>query len=165
MKQIPALVITAILLFALPLCTHGGEIVISAVGDIMLAGKWAPILKKKGYDAPLWRGGGGTGRQRHQPGKPGTPIASGGRGIDLQKIPLPGRAGGGRAVRKAGFDLVNLANNDSMDFGSGALAETMANTGGGRHRLYRRRRGPGRGAQEGALLSSKSEKIALPGYP
>lgn len=42
-------------LFSLPQALHADEIVINAVGDIMLAGKWAPILKKKAIQPTAYK--------------------------------------------------------------------------------------------------------------
>ena len=163
MKQIPALAITAILLIALPLCTHGEEIVISAVGDIMLAGKWAPILRKKGYDHPFGGVAAALADSDINLANLESPIASGGREYTSKKFRFRAEPEVARAVRKAGFNLVNLANNHSMDFGGEALAETMANLeaagiawiGAGEDLAE---------ARKMALFTVKGKKIAFLGY-
>jgi poly-gamma-glutamate capsule biosynthesis protein CapA/YwtB (metallophosphatase superfamily) len=111
----------------LPLCAQSEEIVVSAVGDIMLAGRWAPLLKKKGYDHPF---GGVTAALADSDinlANLESPIANGGREYTSKKFRFRAEPEVAKAIRKAGFNLVTLANNHSMDFGGGALAETMAN--------------------------------------
>jgi poly-gamma-glutamate synthesis protein (capsule biosynthesis protein) len=163
MKQIPALVITVILLFALPLCTYGGEIVISAVGDIMLAGKWAPLLRKKGYDHPFGGVAAALADSDVNLANLESPIASGGREYTSKRFRFRAEPEVAKAIRKAGFNLVNLANNHSMDFGGKALAETMANLeaagiawiGAGEDLAE---------ARKMALFTVKGKKIAFLGY-
>ena len=163
MKQIPALAITAILLFALPLCAHGGELVISAVGDIMLAGKWAPLLREKGYDHPFGGVAAALADSDINLANLESPIASGGREYTSKRFGFRAEQEVAKAVRKAGFNLVNLANNHSMDFGGGALAETMANLeaagiawiGAGEDLAE---------ARKMALFNVKGKKIAFLGY-
>jgi len=163
MKRIPALAITAILLVVMPLCAHGGEIVISAVGDIMLAGKWTPLLRQKGYDHAFGGVAAALAYGDINLANLESPIASGGREYTSKKFRFRAETEVARAVRKAGFNLVNLANNHSMDFGGAALAETMANLeaagiawiGAGADLAE---------ARKMALFTVKGKKIAFLGY-
>jgi poly-gamma-glutamate synthesis protein (capsule biosynthesis protein) len=163
MKLIRALSIAAILLAALPLCARSGEIVVSAVGDIMLAGRWAPILKKKGYDHPFGGVAAALAESDVNLANLESPIASGGKEFTSKRFRFRAEPEVAKAIRKAGFNLVTLANNHSMDYGSGALAETMANLeaagiawiGAGEDLAKARRM---------ALFTVKGKKIAFLGY-
>ena len=53
MNLIPALYVLIAALFCLPLAAHAEEIIVNAVGDVMLAGKWAASIRKSGYDSPF----------------------------------------------------------------------------------------------------------------
>jgi len=128
MKRISALITTiAILIFTVPLYARGQEIVIGAVGDIMLAGKWAPLLKKKGYDHPFGGVAAVLAASDINLANLESPIASAGKEYTDKKFRFRAEPEVARAVRKAGFNVVTLANNHSMDFGPEALTETMAN--------------------------------------
>jgi len=52
-KSVPTHIFMLIILLSHPLHLHAEEIVINVVGDIMLAGRWAPFIKQKGYDYPF----------------------------------------------------------------------------------------------------------------
>lgn len=163
MKRITALAITVILIGFIAPCVQGEEIVISAVGDIMLAGRWAPLLKKKGYDHPF--GGVATALADSDVNLANleSPIANGGREYTSKRFRFRAEPEVAKAMRKAGFNLVTLANNHSMDFGPVALAETMANLeaagiawiGAGEDLSEARRM---------ALFTVKGKKIAFLGY-
>ncbi|MDD2733973.1 MAG: CapA family protein [Desulfuromonadaceae bacterium] len=112
-------------LFCLPLQLHAGEIIIHAVGDIMLAGKWAPLLRQKGYDYPF-----NGVRKELASGDINlanleSPIATSGREYSEKKFRFRAEPPVAKAIRGAGFNLVTLANNHSMDFGGEALTETL----------------------------------------
>lgn len=101
------------------------ELTIAAVGDIMLGGTAAPELARFGYDYPFER------------------VASLIRKADLAfanlEGPLTDRGQAQRkqyvfrsppdlvasALARAGFDVVSLANNHSMDYGIEGLRDTM----------------------------------------
>ncbi|QEM69520.1 CapA family protein [Geobacter sp. FeAm09] len=164
MKRIASLAITvAILLLAMPLWADGEEIVIGAVGDIMLAGRWTPLLKSRGYDHPFGGVAATLAGSDINLGNLESPIASSGREYTAKKFRFRAEPGVAAAVRKAGFNLVTLANNHSMDFGAAALTETMANLeaagiawiGAGENLAEARR---------AAIFTVKGKKIAFLGY-
>jgi poly-gamma-glutamate synthesis protein (capsule biosynthesis protein) len=163
MKRIPALAIIVILLAVMPLCAHGGEIVINAVGDIMLAGKWTPLLRKTGYDHSFGGVAAALADGDINLANLESPIASGGREYTAKKFRFRAETAVAKAIRKAGFNLVNLANNHSMDFGGEALAETMANletagiawVGAGADLAE---------ARKMAIFTVKGKKVAFLGY-
>jgi len=125
MKSILMYIIMFTTLLCQPLHLHAEEIIINAVGDIMLAGKWAPLLRQKGYDYPF------NGiRKELAAGDINlanleSPIAKSGQEYIDKKFRFRAEQPVAKAIRSAGFNLVTLANNHSMDFGAEALAETL----------------------------------------
>ncbi|MBW4054223.1 MAG: CapA family protein [Proteobacteria bacterium] len=115
----------AVVLTCYPLQLHADEIIINAVGDVMLAGRWAPFLRGKGYDYPF-RGirkeliAGDINIANLE-----SPIAAGGHEFTEKRFRFRADAQVAKAISAAGFNLVTLANNHSMDFGGEALAETV----------------------------------------
>lgn len=163
MKSIITHILMAAALFSQPICLHAEEIVITAVGDIMLAGRWAPILRKRGYDHPF------DGVRKELAGSDinlanlESPIAEGGQEYSEKKFRFRAEPQVAKAVRAAGFNLVTLANNHSMDFGGEALAETL-------HHLSENGIawiGAGTNLSEArkmALFTVKGKRIAFLGY-
>ena len=128
MKRISTLIILAvILLTAMPPYSYGEGIVIGATGDIMLAGRWAPLLKKQGYDQPFSGVAATLAKSDINLANLESPIARGGKEYTAKKFRFRAEPEVAKAMRKAGFNLVTLANNHSMDFGPEALTETMTN--------------------------------------
>ena len=155
--------ILATVLFCLPLSAPAEEIIINAVGDIMLAGKWAGTIRKDGYNSPF--------REITAELKSGditianleSPIARGGREFTGKKFRFRAEPAVAEALRSSGINLVTLANNHSMDFGGQALTETMSNlektgiawVGAGENLAE---------ARKMALYTIKGKKIAFLGY-
>ncbi|HIJ94336.1 MAG TPA: CapA family protein [Desulfuromonadales bacterium] len=125
MKSIYSHILLVAILLCLPFTLHAEEIIINAVGDIMLAGRWAPVLKKRGYDHPF------DGVRAHLAGADinlgnlEAPIARGGDEFREKKFRFRAEPAVATALQRAGFNLVTLANNHSMDFGASALEETL----------------------------------------
>jgi len=123
----PAIIHTllTLALVCAPVTLLAEEITINAVGDIMLAGKWTAVLKSKGFDYPF------AGVTPELSGADinlanlESPIASSGSEFSGKQFRFRADPAVARAIRKAGFNLVTLANNHSMDFGGEALAETL----------------------------------------
>ncbi|MFZ4854824.1 MAG: CapA family protein [Desulfuromonadaceae bacterium] len=125
MKSILTYIFMFITLLCQPLQLHAGEIIINAVGDIMLAGKWASLLQQKGYDYPF-----NGVRKELAAGDINlanleSPIAKSGKEYSGKKYRFRAEPQVAKALRSAGLNLVTLANNHSMDFGGEALAETL----------------------------------------
>lgn len=125
MKSILMHILMVTTLLCQPLQLHAGEIIINAVGDVMLAGRWAPYLKQKGYDHPF-----NGVRKELISGDVNlanleSPIAISGQEYTGKKFRFRAEPQAAEALRGAGFNLVTLANNHSMDFGGEALAETL----------------------------------------
>jgi poly-gamma-glutamate synthesis protein (capsule biosynthesis protein) len=163
MKSIYVYIIILASLLGLPLTLHADEIVINAVGDIMLAGRWAPVLKKKGYGFPF---GGLTAELAVGDinlANLESPIAKSGSEFTTKKFRFRAEPEVARAVRSAGFNLVTLANNHSMDFGEEALAETLKHLSAVGIAWI----GAGENLEEAskmALYTFKGKKIAFLGY-
>ncbi len=121
--------ITHILIVAVLCCRpaslHAEEIVITAVGDIMLAGKWVPFLRKKGYDYPFNSVRKELAASDINLANLESPIAEGGVEYSEKQFRFRAEPQAAKSIRAAGFNLVTLANNHSMDFGGEALAETL----------------------------------------
>lgn len=141
----------------------GREIVINAVGDIMLAGSAAPTLKRLGYDYPFAATAAELKRGDIAVGNLEAPIA--GRGIEFtdKRFRFLASPQSAAAMKRAGFSVVTLANNHMMDFGEPALLETL-------HHLDQNgilHAGAGRSlsaARQQALLEARGAKVAFLAY-
>ncbi len=104
----------------------GQEIVINAVGDIMLAGCATATLARTGYDhpfaatAPLLRRGDIT------IGNLEAPAARAGTEFRDKRFRFRSDPEVVPALQRAGFTTITLANNHILDFGPQALFETIA---------------------------------------
>jgi len=152
-----------LLLFSQPLQLNAEEIIVNAVGDIMLGGRWVPILKKKGYDFPF----GGVLNELAvgdiNLANLESPLATGGREFINKKFRFRAEPEVADAMRTAGFNLVTLANNHSMDFGGDALSETLEHLAAAGIDSI----GAGENldaARKKALYTIKGRKIAFLGY-
>lgn len=127
MKSITVHILIAAILLCHPLQLHAEEIIITAVGDVMLGGRWAPLLRQKGYEHPF------LGVRKELTSSDITlanlesPIAELGREFTEKKFRFRAEPQVAAAMRASGITLVTLANNHSMDFGGEALAETLGN--------------------------------------
>ena len=163
MKSIITCILIAISLLCQPLHLHAGEIIINAVGDIMLAGRWAPLLKKEGYDQPFHGIRNELASGDINLANLEAPVADGGQEYSEKKFRFRAEPQVAKAIRAAGFNLVTLANNHSMDFGGEALIETLQHLsnngiawiGAGKNLSEARRM---------ALYNIKGKKIAFLGY-
>jgi poly-gamma-glutamate synthesis protein (capsule biosynthesis protein) len=101
------------------------EIVINAVGDIMLGGSATPTLKRLSYDYPFAATAAELKHGDITVGNLEAPIAR--RGIEFTDKRFRFRTDPQSAValKRAGFSIVTLANNHMMDFGAPALQETL----------------------------------------
>lgn len=155
--------ILIMLLLSLASPAQAEEIVINAVGDIMLGGRWAASIQRSGYDTPF--------RSVVSELKAGdltianleSPIARGGVEFSGKKFRFRAEPEVAGALIASGINLVTLANNHSMDFGGQALTETLGHldqAGIGRV-------GAGENLPEArkmALYRIKGKRIAFLGY-
>jgi poly-gamma-glutamate synthesis protein (capsule biosynthesis protein) len=119
------IVVAVALVSALP--AHAREIIINAVGDIMLAGSGAATCKRLGYDYPFTATKAELKNGDITIGNLESPIARGGRSFTCKQFHYRSAPEVAIALKNAGFSLVTLANNHMMDFGPEALEETMLN--------------------------------------
>lgn len=163
MKSIITHILLGATLLSQPLCLHAEEIIINAVGDIMLAGRWTPFLRQKGYDHPF-----NGVRDELASGDINianleSPIAEAGQEFSEKMFRFRAEPPVAKAIRAAGFNLVTLANNHSMDFGGNALAETFRHLSDNSITWI----GAGKNLSEArkiALYTIKGRKVAFLGY-
>lgn len=117
---------SALLLFTIVSAASGQEIVIHAVGDIMLAGRATAALTRTGYDhpfaavSPILRQGDVT------IGNLEAPVARTGTEFRSKRFRFRSDPALVPALQRAGFTILTLANNHILDFGPQALSETIA---------------------------------------
>lgn len=139
------------------------ELVIHAVGDIMLAGRWAPQIRAAGYDRTFDGVRTELARGDINLGNLESPIAACGTECTSKRFRFRAEAAVAEAVRKGGINLVTLANNHSMDFGAEALAETAQHLSAAGISWV----GAGQNMDEArlmALYTIKGKKVAFLGY-
>lgn len=164
MQNITPLLLTLMLIVHLTIVpAYPADIIINAVGDVMLAGRWAPLLKKNGYEYPF------AGVRIELAGADinlanlESPIARCGSECTSKKFRFRAEPAVATALHAAGFNLVTLANNHSMDFGGAALAETLVNLESAGIAWI----GAGKNLDEArqmALYTLKGRKVAFLGY-
>lgn len=119
------LIVCILLVLAFASAAIGQEIVVNAVGDIMLAGRATPVLARIGYDhpfvatAPLLRRGDVT------IGNLEAPAARIGTEFKGKKFRFRADPSVVPALQRAGFTVLTLANNHILDFGPEAMLETI----------------------------------------
>lgn len=163
MSRLYFLIILIFSIFTAPAIAAAEEILIHAVGDLMLAGRWAPDLKKSGYDYAF----GGVTKELAKGdiniANLESPISTGGTEFKTKKFRFRAEPQVVAAIRKAGFNLVTLANNHTMDFGGKALVDTIQNL----EKAGIVSLGAGKNLQEArkmALYKIKGKKVAFLGY-
>lgn len=158
---IAVLVLWAALSIPLPLLAE--EIVVNAVGDVMLAGRWAPVIRARGYETPFVGVAAELKTGDITIANLESPIARGGTEFTEKKFRFLAEPELAVALRKSGINLVTLANNHSLDFGGDALAETLKHLeaagiawiGAGENLAE---------ARKMALFTIKGKKIVFLGY-
>ena len=150
-------------LICLPLTVQAEEIIINAVGDVMLAGRWAATIRKSGYEDPFRRVATELKTGDITIANLESPIAHGGKEFTGKKFRFRAEPELAGALNKSGINLVTLANNHTMDFGWQALVETIKNLenagiawiGAGENLTE---------ARKMAIFSIKGKKFAFLGY-
>ncbi len=102
------------------------EITIAAVGDIMLGGRAEPFLREFGPDYPFADVMPVFTRADVVVGNLECPISVRGKAVENKKFTLRAGSIAAKALKAAGFRVVTLANNHTMDFGPQALKDTLA---------------------------------------
>lgn len=158
-----------ILIFMLLLCLlnpnycNSTELVVNAVGDVMLAGRWGDELKKRGFQLSFAYMTDELKKGDITLANLEMPLASSGVEFTDKKFRFRGDPAVASALKSSGINLVTLANNHIMDFGADALKETeqhleeaeIAWIGAGENLSE---------ARKMALYNVKGKKIAFLGY-
>jgi poly-gamma-glutamate synthesis protein (capsule biosynthesis protein) len=119
--------IVAIFLMALlhPNRCAAQRVVINAAGDIMLAGRLAPVVAARGADYPF-RGVAPLLRQGDLAmGNLEAPLSRRGTEFTGKRFRFRASPASAAALKTAGLSLVTLANNHIMDYGAVALEDTL----------------------------------------
>lgn len=145
------------------LSAEAGKVVLTVVGDIMLAGNASAALCRQGYEYPFAATAAILRGSDIALGNLETPIAGKGSEFTAKKYRFKADPKAAAAIRKAGFTVLTLANNHIMDFGAQGLSETF-------HHLKKERllfTGAGRNLAEArlpALVEKNGRKIAFLAY-
>ncbi|MDI6739154.1 MAG: CapA family protein [Candidatus Edwardsbacteria bacterium] len=105
--------------------TRSGRVTIAAVGDVMLGGSMAATVRAKGADYPFDRTRDILTRADIAIGNLEAPFGAKGKAFKKRftfMVPPKHAA----ALRNAGFDVMALANNHIMDFGTEPLKTTLS---------------------------------------
>lgn len=151
------------LLFAVPHAAYAQKIVLTAVGDIMLAGSGTTTFARRGYDYPFSVTGGELRRSDITVGNLEAPLTGRGTEFTGKKYRFKVSPKAAAALRTAGFSVVTLANNHIMDFGETGLRETMKNLAS--EKILHAGAGENlSAARRPALIERKGKKIAFLAY-
>lgn len=105
---------------------EGAAVSIAAVGDIMLGGKAEAFLERKGYDYPFASTAHLLKSADIAIGNLETPLTDrGGPMVDKTYLFRNPPDKVAPALKSAGFDIVNLANNHVLDYGVEGLRDTI----------------------------------------
>jgi poly-gamma-glutamate synthesis protein (capsule biosynthesis protein) len=106
---------------------HSAELRIAAVGDIMLGGTAAPEMRKYGYDYPFEQTKDILKQAQIVFGNLEGPLTdAGAAGTAKQYVFRSPPDKVAPALARAGFNVVSLANNHTLDYGSEGLGDTRA---------------------------------------
>lgn len=141
----------------------GEELIVNAVGDVMLAGRWSSDLKRIGYEALFVNVKGEFKKADFTIANLESPLATSGIEFTEKKFRFRGNPEIALALKKSGINLVNLANNHIMDYGSDALAETLHNLESAGITSIGAGKNLGE-ARKMAFYKIKGKKIAFLGY-
>ncbi|HEX7044663.1 MAG TPA: CapA family protein [Burkholderiales bacterium] len=140
-----------------------GVLTVAAVGDIMLGGTAAPELERFGYDYPFARVGELLRAADIAFGNLEGPLTEHGTPHAKQYVFRSPPERVAPALARAGFDVVALANNHSLDYGVEGLRDTLAAL----ERVGIRYAGAGENlaaARRPALLEARGVRVAVLAY-
>ncbi|MHC1697138.1 MAG: CapA family protein [Geobacteraceae bacterium] len=157
------IVFSITLLLVSSLSADAGKVVLTVVGDIMLAGNASATLSREGYEYPFAATASLLRGSDIALGNLETPIARKGLEFTEKKYRFKANPKAAAAIRRAGFTVLTLANNHIMDFGAQGLNETLQylkkeqllSTGAGRNLAE---------ARLPALVEKNGQKIAVLAY-
>jgi len=125
MRLVRLLIVATITLFAIPAIGAEG-IVITCVGDIMLAGSATATLARTGFDYPFANTAQELRRGDIAMGNLEAPLTRGGREYRDKTYRFRAEPAAAAALKRAGFSVLTLANNHMMDYGDEGLRDTLA---------------------------------------
>jgi len=164
LKFICRTIVFSITLFLVSsLSAEAGKVVLTVVGDIMLAGNATGTLSRQGYDYPFAATAAILRGSDIAVGNLETPIARKGLEFTGKRYRFKADPKAAAALRKAGFTVLTLANNHIMDFDAQGLTETRQYLKN-EHLLFT---GAGRNLAEArlpALVEKNGRKIAFLAY-
>lgn len=139
------------------------EITLAAVGDVMLGRKTGRMMDIYGIDWLLREVSAQLSSADITYGNMEAPLGTTGTMIPGKEIWLRGRPEYVQALKQAGFDVMNLANNHILDYDSPCMIETIdildqngiAHCGGGKNIAA---------AREPAIIEAGGLKVAFLGY-
>jgi poly-gamma-glutamate synthesis protein (capsule biosynthesis protein) len=108
-----------------PLIDTPRNFTLAAVGDIMLARRVGKKIESLGVDFPFEYVAGLLSEADLTFGNLESPISSLGTAVKGKEVTLRAAPQTVGSIKKAGIDVVSLANNHAMDYGEAALMETM----------------------------------------
>jgi poly-gamma-glutamate capsule biosynthesis protein CapA/YwtB (metallophosphatase superfamily) len=177
MKNIHSLLAAASLLAAIPVAlaaqpasapapaaTPSGDLVVSAVGDIMLDASAGPTIKSMGYDYPFAKVRKFFDGSQVVFGNLEGPLTDRGTAVTDKKFTFrspPDKVSA--ALKNAGFTVVSLANNHMLDYGPDGLAQTIEAL----DKVDIKHAGAGAdlaAARRPAILEAAGKKIAILAY-
>jgi len=102
------------------------EVTLHFVGDVMMAGRVGDLLEEKGYDYPYTHVRSLFQTDDYTVANLETPVTNRGVPASNKQYVYKSSPKAITPMRKAGVDLVNLANNHIMDQGESGLLDTLA---------------------------------------
>jgi poly-gamma-glutamate capsule biosynthesis protein CapA/YwtB (metallophosphatase superfamily) len=148
---------------ALHFHAHAQQIVINAVGDIMLAGSGTGTFARMGYDYPFAATHLEMKAADINIGNLEAPITRRGLEFTGKKFRFKTSPNAAAALKRAGFSILTLANNHIMDFGADGLDETLRRLD--REDIYHTGAGVNlASARKPALVPVRDKKIAFLAY-
>ncbi|WP_310832620.1 CapA family protein [Paenibacillus pedocola] len=111
----------------LPGDVSGATVKLNFAGDVIFSGKVADLLQKKGYDYSYSALDGMFQKDDLTIVNLETPITTGGVGAENKQYVFKGAPQALDALKSAGVDAVNLANNHTLDQGEQGLLDTLNN--------------------------------------
>lgn len=104
---------------------YAGELTLSAVGDIMLAGSARRTLEHRGYSFPFEATSAILKGSHIAVGNLEAPITSRGSEFTGKRFRFRSPPEAAQALRNAGFSVLTLANNHILDYGPTGLQDTL----------------------------------------
>ncbi len=115
----------ALLLLACALPVSAGEVVIQAVGDVMLGGRWESQVARNDYFHPFEKIAAELKKSDITLVNLEAPLTDRGSEYTDKKYRFRIKPQAAAALKKAGITTVTLANNHSMDYGAVGLFDTL----------------------------------------